>query len=129
VRAVVDADRIGQILVNLLTNALAASDPGALVTVVLGYEGENALVRVTDTGTGIEPDDLELIFERFERRTAPGRPAPHQGSGIGLTIARALAEAHGGSLTAHSQGTGHGATFTLTLHTAPRTEDSAWTGP
>jgi histidine kinase len=120
--AIVDPDRISQILVNLLTNALAASDPGGRVAVSLDRTDEQAVLRVADTGCGIAPDDLELIFERFERRTAPGRAAPHQGSGIGLTIARSLAQAHGGSLTAHSAGLGHGAVFTLALPTASTPE-------
>jgi signal transduction histidine kinase len=115
--SVVDPDRVGQILVNLLTNALAACDRGDRVTVSLGRQADPDLfiLRVTDTGCGIAPDDLDMIFERFERRTAPGHPAPHRGSGIGLTIARALAHAHGGTLTAYSAGPGRGAEFTLTL--------------
>ncbi len=112
---VADPDRVSQILVNLLTNALAACDPGDRVTVSLGHEAGLALLRVTDTGCGIVPSDLELIFDRFERHTAPGHPAPHRGSGIGLTIARALARAHGGTLTAYSAGPGRGAEFTLAL--------------
>ena len=119
---IADPDRIGQILVNLLTNALNASEPGGRVTVELDHADGQALVRVHDTGYGIAADDLELIFERFERRTAPGRAAPHQGSGIGLTIARALAQAHGGSLTAESSGLGRGAVFTLSVPLAPRSE-------
>jgi signal transduction histidine kinase len=115
VPGVVDPDRIGQILVNLLTNALAACDGGDLVTVRLARDGDVLVLRVTDTGSGIAPQNLELIFERFERHTAPGHAAPHRGSGIGLTIARALAHAHGGTLTASSAGAGHGAEFTLTL--------------
>ena len=122
VHANIDPDRIGQILVNLLTNALSACDPGDRVTVSIGHDEANTVLRVTDTGRGIEPDDLDLIFERFERRTPPGRPAPHQGSGIGLTIARALAHAHGGTLTATSPGPGRGAAFTLALPDAPRTD-------
>ncbi|HEX6450929.1 MAG TPA: HAMP domain-containing sensor histidine kinase [Trebonia sp.] len=121
VHAPADPDRVGQILVNLLTNALTACDPGDRVTVSIGYEDENAVLRVTDTGRGIAPDDLDLIFERFERRTPPGHPAPHQGSGIGLTIARALAHAHGGTLTASSPGPARGAVFTLTLPSPTRT--------
>ena len=114
-QTVVDPDRVSQILVNLLTNALAACDRGDRVTVSLDHEAGFLALRVADTGCGIAPDDLELIFERFERRTAPGHPAPHRGSGIGLTIARALAQAHGGTLTARSAGPGRGAMFTLTL--------------
>jgi histidine kinase len=113
--AVVDPDRVSQILVNLLTNALAACDRGDRVTVSLGHEAELFVLRVTDTGCGIAPDHIERIFERFERRTAPGHPAPHRGSGIGLTIARALAHAHDGTLMAQSAGPGRGATLTLTL--------------
>jgi signal transduction histidine kinase len=111
----VDPDRVSQILVNLLTNALAACDRGDRVTVSLAQETDLALVRVADTGCGIAAHDVERIFERFERHTAPGHPAPHRGSGIGLTIARALARAHGGTLTARSAGPGRGAVFTLTL--------------
>jgi signal transduction histidine kinase len=120
VRALADPDRVGQILVNLLTNALTACEPGDRVTVSIGHEDGNAVLRVTDTGRGIEYDDLDLIFERFERRSPPGRPAPHQGSGIGLTIARALAHAHGGTLTASSPGPGRGAVFTLALPSQAR---------
>ncbi len=120
VPAPADPDRVSQILVNLLTNALTACHRGDRVTVSLGHEGDLCVLRVTDTGGGIAPDDLELIFERFERRTAPGHAAPHRGSGIGLTIARALARAHGGSLTAHSAGPGRGAVFTLTLPSLKR---------
>lgn len=122
VRAMADADRVSQILVNLLANALAACDPGGQVSVSLSQEGAFAVLQVADTGHGIDPDDLDLIFERFERRTPPGRPAPHQGSGIGLTIARALADAHGGTLTAYSAGRDRGAVFTLTLPATARTE-------
>jgi signal transduction histidine kinase len=121
VRAMADPDRVGQILVNLLTNALDACEPGDRVIVSIGHEDDHAVLRVTDTGRGIENDDLDLIFERFERRTPAGRPAPHQGSGIGLTIARALAHAHGGSLTASSPGPGQGAVFTLALPSLART--------
>jgi signal transduction histidine kinase len=120
VRAPADPDRVSQILVNLLTNALAACDRGGRVIVSLGYEGDLAVLRVTDNGCGIAPEDLDLIFERFERRVPVGHPAPHQGSGIGLTIARALAHAHGGTLTAHSPGPGRGAVFTLALPDPPR---------
>lgn len=113
--SVVDPDRVSQILVNLLTNALAACDRGDRVTVSLDHRPDLFVIRVTDTGCGITPRHIERIFERFERHTAPGHPAPHRGSGIGLTIARALARAHGGTLTAHSAGPGRGAEFTLTL--------------
>ena len=117
---VADPDRVSQILVNLLSNALEACASGDRVTVSMDRERGMTALRVTDTGCGIPPGDLELIFERFERRTAPGRQTPYHGSGIGLTIARALARAHGGTLTAGSAGPDRGATFTLTLPDQPR---------
>ncbi|HET8595109.1 MAG TPA: ATP-binding protein [Intrasporangium sp.] len=67
-------------------------------------------MTVTDTGNGFDPAHAELLFHRFHRES-PGAP----GSGLGLTIARALVEAHGGTLTASSAGPGRGATFTITL--------------
>lgn len=122
-----DPDRVSQIILNLLGNALAATDPGGRVTLTLEDDVACQILRVTDTGHGIEPADLERIFERFERRCSPGRPEPHSGSGIGLTIARAIARAHHGQLTAASQGLGTGASFTLRLpnrHIAPHCVES-----
>jgi signal transduction histidine kinase len=117
----VDPHRITQILTNLLRNALAATPPGGSVTVTTSHAGHTATVEVTDTGRGIAPADLERIFERFER--VPGSGEQHDpdraGSGIGLTIARSLARAHGGELTATSGGTGRGATMTLALPAEP----------
>ncbi len=72
-------------------------------------------IRVKDDGIGIAAHDLERIFARFERVEHPGRPAPAGGSGIGLTIARGIARAHGGDITAASPGPGQGATFTVWL--------------
>jgi signal transduction histidine kinase len=120
-RADADPHRITQILANLLRNALAATPPGGAVTVTTSHAGPTVTVEVTDTGRGIAPADLERIFERFERvpgsdeRRDPGRA----GSGIGLTIARSLARAHGGELTATSCGIGRGTTMTLTLPAEP----------
>ena len=73
---------------------------------------------MTDTGTGIAPEDLDRIFERFYR-AGPDTPRPARaGRGIGLTIARSLARAHGGDVDAASPGPGRGATFRLTLPVA-----------
>ena len=68
---------------------------------------------MSDTGIGLSPDDLELVFDRFYRVHGPARPAG--GSGIGLTIARGLARAHHGDIEATSPGRGAGSVFTLTL--------------
>ena len=120
----VDPHRITQVLANLLRNALAATPAGGTVTVTTSHAVHTATVDVTDTGRGIAPADLERIFERFER--VPGsderRNPDRAGSGIGLTIARSLARAHGGELTATSGGTGRGTTMTLALPAEPDTE-------
>jgi signal transduction histidine kinase len=121
----VDPYRITQILANLLRNALAATPPGGAVTVTTSLAGHTATVEVSDTGRGIAPADLERIFERFER--VPGsdeqRNPDRAGSGIGLTIARSLARAHGGQLTATSGGVGRGTTMTLALPAEPDAEE------
>lgn len=117
-----DADRLAQVVTNLVGNALRATATGT-ITVRTTRVGGRPAVQVSDTGEGIAPADLERVFERFYR--VPGRrPEGHDtGSGIGLTIARGIARAHGGDLTAASPGQGRGATFTLTL--PPRTADLA----
>jgi histidine kinase len=114
-----DPDRIAQVITNLLGNALAATSPGGRVTVTVtaGADSRQATLTVADTGAGLAGPDLERIFERFYR--VPGRPRRGDGSGIGLTIARGIARAHGGDLTARSAGSGRGATFTLRLPTRP----------
>jgi histidine kinase len=120
VRVEVDSDRIAQVVTNLVGNAIRATPTGGLITVTCSQEGPEAVVRVCDTGEGIAAPELERVFERFYRvpdRRSTGRES---GSGIGLTIARQLAEAHGGSLTAESAGKGLGATFTLRLPAGPR---------
>jgi histidine kinase len=109
-----DPDRVEQILINLLGNALRYSPPGGVVRVTVSRDGRVARVAVGDEGIGIAPEQLPYVFERFYRADH-GR----SGSGIGLTIARHLAWALGGDLAAASPGPGHGSTFTLTLPAAP----------
>ncbi len=114
-----DAERIQQVLANLLDNALRHTPAGGAVNVSIhdGRDGRDSAVTITitDNGDGIESDQLDDIFERFYRAD-PAR-AVHNGggSGLGLTIARAIAEDHGGSLTASSAGVGQGSSFTLSL--------------
>jgi signal transduction histidine kinase len=112
-----DPDRITQVLTNILGNALTATPAGGSVTMQARVAGRTAEIAVADTGTGLNPADLERIFERFYR--APGQPRRSAGSGIGLTIARNIARAHGGEITASSPGPGQGATFTLILPLGP----------
>lgn len=112
----VDPDRIGQVVTNLLGNALRACSPGDTVTLGVGVEAGQAVVTVQDTGCGIAPQDLSRVFERFYRvpATATGTRTG-TGSGIGLTISRSIARAHGGDVVATSPGAGRGATFRLML--------------
>jgi signal transduction histidine kinase len=108
-----DVGRLLQVLLNLLGNALQYTPFGGQVTVSAGCEGQQMLLRVHDTGIGIAAEHLPFLFERFYRvdksRTFSG------GSGIGLTIARHLVEAHGGRIRAASPGPGQGSTFSITL--------------
>lgn len=108
-----DPDRITQVLTNIIGNALAATPADGTVTIEARTAGRRAEVAVTDTGVGLDAGDLERVFERFYR--APGQPRRSGGSGIGLTIARGIARAHGGEVTASSPGQGRGATFLVTL--------------
>ena len=109
----VDPDRFTQVLTNLLGNALAATGAGGTVTVTAAASGNHGEVVVSDTGAGIAADNLDRVFERFYR--IPGQARHSTGSGIGLTIARGIARAHGGDVTAASAGLGQGARFTLTV--------------
>ena len=111
----VDADRnrLTQVALNLLDNALRHTPAGGTVTVEVDSEGRNALLRVRDTGRGIPYHDLPHIFERFYV-VDRSRSREHTGTGLGLSIARHLVEAHGGTLTAHSI-YGRGSTFVCRL--------------
>jgi two-component system, OmpR family, sensor kinase len=110
---VADRDRLTQVLRNLVRNAVAHTAPGDQVTVVAGAHDGILEVSVSDTGPGIPPEQLEHIFERF-RRLDNGRSRDRGGSGLGLAIARAIVEAHGGTITAESR-PGRGATFRVEL--------------
>ena len=113
-RVRVDTGRLAQILDNLLSNAIRHSPVGGAVTVSAEGTDEGVTVAVTDQGPGLTADQLERVFERFYRVDA-SRSRALGGSGIGLAIARALAEAMGGSVRAESRGPGQGATFRLAL--------------
>ena len=109
-----DPHWLHQVITNLLTNALKFTPAGGRVTISTGPSGAEAVLRVTDTGTGIPADDLPRIFDRFFR----GQQATQiSGSGIGLTVAAELVQAHGGRLTARSE-PGQGTEMTLTLPSA-----------
>ncbi|MBI5104079.1 MAG: HAMP domain-containing protein [Solirubrobacterales bacterium] len=113
----VDPQRLVEVLTNLLDNALRHTPPGGEVRVRAALRGGRVELAVADTGEGIAAEDLDRVFERFFR-TDPARSRATGGSGIGLAIARALVEAHGGRIRAHSDGPGRGATFTVELPAA-----------
>jgi two-component system, OmpR family, sensor histidine kinase BaeS len=109
-----DPDRIGQVLTNLLDNALRHTPPGGMVT--LGCDQVERWIQytVSDTGDGIPAEHLDHVFDRFFR-VDTARDRAHGGSGIGLSIAKALVEAHGGGISVDSGGPGRGTTFTVRL--------------
>lgn len=113
-----DPDRVVQILVNLLGNAIRYTPEGGSVEVHVVPRRKSVEVAVTDTGIGIPAEALPYLFERFYR-VDPSRSRRSGGSGIGLTISQHLAWAMGGELVASSAGEGAGSTFTLTLPRAP----------
>jgi signal transduction histidine kinase len=117
----VDPARIGQVLGNLLSNALRHTPSGGRVEVAVTPDGDAVRLQVTDNGDGIAEEHLQRIFERFYRVDA-ARDREHGGSGVGLAISRAIARAHGGELSAASAGPGKGTTITLSL---PITEGSS----
>jgi two-component system sensor histidine kinase BaeS len=109
-----DADRVVQVLTNLLGNALRHTPAGGRVAIDAEVR-ENAVVfRVEDTGEGIAAGDLPHVFERFYR-AEKSRSREGGGSGLGLAISRALVEAMGGEIRAESSGPGEGARFSLSL--------------
>ncbi len=109
-----DRSRLAQVLDNLLTNAVRHTPRGGSISLGAGRVDMGVALHVTDTGEGISAEHLPHVFERFYRADT-ARDRAHGGSGIGLAISRALVHAHGGTLTARSDGPGEGATFTVTL--------------
>jgi two-component system sensor histidine kinase BaeS len=109
-----DRDRLVQCLGNLLTNAFRHTPEGGSVTVSLTSDPQWLTIQVQDSGTGITPEHLPHIFDRFYR-TDPARSRASGGSGLGLAITRALIATHGGEIEAESPGAGLGSTFRIRL--------------
>ena len=107
-----DRERIAQVLGNLMSNALRYTPAGGTITLSAEAGAESVLLRVSDTGPGIEPDHLPHIFQRFYR--ADESRTTNDESGLGLAIAKSLVEAHGGTITVEST-VGQGTTFTVAL--------------
>ena len=113
--AVVEGDlyRLTQLATNLLNNAAKFTPEGGAISLSVATEDHTVVLRLRDTGRGIEPEFLKRIFDMFVQGRGPGRMGG--GLGIGLAISRKIAQLHGGSLEAHSEGEGKGAEFTLRL--------------
>jgi signal transduction histidine kinase len=111
VTVLADEQRVRHALDALVENALHATEAGGRVTIAAGVHGGRAVLRVSDTGTGIAPADRERIFDRFGRGADAER---RSGTGLGLPIVKAIAEAHGGGVTVESE-PGAGSTFAVTL--------------
>ncbi|OGN98524.1 MAG: hypothetical protein A2Y58_00110 [Chloroflexi bacterium RBG_13_51_52] len=109
----IDAHRIKQVLYNLLDNAIAHTGKNGKITVTVLKQNNAVSISVSDTGEGIPPEELSMIFERFYR-VDKSRARTTGGSGLGLTIAKRLVETHGGKISVKSQ-PGKGSTFTFTL--------------
>jgi signal transduction histidine kinase len=113
-----DEDRITQVLVNLAANAIQYTPEGGDVTISAARHEDEIYISVKDTGIGIPPEHLANLFTRFYRVDKSRSRNAGGGSGIGLTIAKHLVEAHGGRLWAESKGEGQGSTFTFSLKIA-----------
>jgi histidine kinase len=114
-RVLADEDRAVQILTNLVGNALQYTPENGKINIAAQRVDQEVLITIRDTGLGIPPEHLPHIFDRFYRADKSRSRRAGGGSGIGLTIARALVEAHGGRIWAESPGEDQGSTFSFTL--------------
>ncbi|WP_405686644.1 sensor histidine kinase [Streptomyces sp. NBC_00057] len=117
VRVFADADRLRQVVGNLVVNAVRVTAPGGVVTLALARHGNLAIIQVRDTGRGIPPEDLPYLFDRFWRADA-ARGRATGGSGLGLSIARQIVTDHRGTIDVEST-VGVGTTFSVVLSTGP----------
>jgi CheY-like chemotaxis protein/anti-sigma regulatory factor (Ser/Thr protein kinase) len=109
-----DADRLQQVVWNLVSNAVKFTQAGGSVRVSLTREGNEAVIRVKDTGVGIAPEFLPYVFDRF--RQADGTSTrEHMGMGLGLAIVRHVVDLHGGAVAAESKGAGQGSEFIVRI--------------
>ncbi|HET8761469.1 MAG TPA: ATP-binding protein [Nitrospiria bacterium] len=112
-RVVADEEKLTQVFVNLLDNAVKYTEPGGAVDATVTASDTRVVIRVRDTGIGIAPADRDRVFERFYR-VDRARSRESGGTGLGLSIVKHVVEAHGGAVTVDSQ-LGQGTTFTITL--------------
>ncbi len=119
-----DPTRLAQIFSNLLTNAAKYTEPGGRISVTAAREGGEAVIRVRDNGTGIDPRTLPQVFDLFVQESQ-ALDRSQGGLGLGLAIVRSMVTLHGGRVEAHSEGRGRGSEFTVRL---PLTEAEAEAG-
>ncbi|HEX9500035.1 MAG TPA: ATP-binding protein, partial [Thermoanaerobaculia bacterium] len=115
-----DPDRLQQVIWNLVSNAVKFTRRGGSINVRVERKESQAVISVSDSGEGIEPDFLPHIFEPFRQADA-SKARVHKGLGLGLSIVKNLVEAHGGRVTVSSEGKGHGSTFRASLPITPFT--------
>jgi signal transduction histidine kinase len=125
--ALADAGRLEQVLRNLLSNAIRHTPPGGIVAVSAGLADDMLFIDVQDTGQGIDPKNLQSIFERFYRLDDARKRDP-TGAGLGLAIVKELTEAMGGQVSVESE-PGSGSRFRIMLLKASQRESRAATGP
>ena len=111
-----DGDRLAQVLMNLVSNALKYTPPGGIAKVIVERAGSGVAVSIQDTGIGIAPEELSRVFERFYQ--VDKARGPHRGTGLGLAIAQEIVEAHGGRIAVESIGLNKGAEFRVWLPVA-----------
>lgn len=120
-----DPERMKQIVWNLLSNAVKFTPPAGLIEIRLEKMEDRALLIVSDTGQGIEPEFLPFVFDRF-RQSDSSTKRQHGGLGLGLAIVKSLVEMHGGAIYAYSAGKGQGTDFMVTLPlSTPNAETTA----
>ncbi|MGI8540519.1 MAG: sensor histidine kinase [Rubrobacteraceae bacterium] len=118
VQCTCDTQKLSQVFLNLLDNAVKYSEPGAKVDITVGEDKNEHIVRIKDTGVGIPEADLPHLFERFYR-VDKNRSRSTGGSGLGLAISKQIVELHGGGISVASE-VGVGTTFTVRLPKAPQ---------
>ena len=112
-----DSDRMREAIDNLVSNAIKYSPIGGKITLLVNHDSDNTIIRVTDEGAGLSPEDLGRLFGRFQRLSA--KPTAGESStGLGLSIVKRIVDMHDGQINADSRGPGQGSTFTIILPAA-----------